>query len=142
MGKGCAIGPLKVWGGGQNWDNIGLRSSGTELRRPHPIFWLVFLTLFVALPHCASGARLQASASVRVHSAPILSCASPSFSAILQSPVDSVAAPHHRVRRRALKSDSLRMEPVVLEIAIRRDLADGIPLSAAFESPGRSPPSL
>lgn len=94
------------------------------------------------MPRCASGAHFRHFGSARVHSARVLSWSGPTFRTILQAPVDNVAAPHHRVRRRALRSDSLHMEPVVLEIADGRDLASGVPLSFAFECPGRSPPAL
>lgn len=126
----------------ENCYNNGLRRLERILRRLPSLFLFALLALLVASPRCASGARLQRSATARVHSARVLSWSGPTFGTILQAPVDNVAAPHHRVRRRALRSDSLRMEPVVLEITDRRDLVSGVPLSADLDSPGRSPPSV
>lgn len=59
-----------------------------------------------------------------------------------QSNDDEVTVAHQRVRRRALKRDTFRLEPVLVQVAVLRDYSGGASRFSALHPVGLSPPSL
>ncbi|MGH9586671.1 MAG: hypothetical protein ACRD3F_06935 [Acidobacteriaceae bacterium] len=59
-----------------------------------------------------------------------------------QSNDDEVTTAHLRVRRRALKRDTFRLDPVLAEVAALGDYSGGASSFASRKPGGRSPPSL
>jgi hypothetical protein len=59
-----------------------------------------------------------------------------------QSNDDEVKIAHQRVRRRALKRDTFRLDPVLVQVAALRDYSGGASRFPALHPVGLSPPSL
>jgi hypothetical protein len=126
----------------------------TRLRKL--LFWFLLLPILGLAPQRAAAARVQNSGAASLlantatpsrlsalHANEIAHCRSALFeSNIRNSEDDDAAVPHHRIRRRALKTGSLRVEPVLLRLAVVRDCTGGSARLVALQPAGRSPPAL